>query len=116
MKRRWIWILGVAVVLALAGGWTMRKLNEWPARRHLPGGAVVIEERIQDELFLPDFTYEMRARMSAEQFAEWMARLKLAPVGPATGDRLEHAGGSDAACGTRASFSEGIGHFESWCE
>jgi hypothetical protein len=108
MRRRWVWILGLAVVLALVGGWTIGELTTWPARRHLPAGAVVVEEKIQDELFLPDFTYELRARLSAEEFVEWMARLNVPPVGPAAGGRLEYAGGSET-CGTRASFSEAAG-------
>jgi hypothetical protein len=112
MKRRWVWILGVAVVLVVAGGWTIKRLTEWPARRHLPAGAVVLEEKIQDELFLPDFTYEMRARMSAEQFAAWMAHLQIPPVAGS----LEYGSGSEDACGTRASFSDGVGRLESWCQ
>jgi hypothetical protein len=115
MKRRWPWLLGLGALLVLAGGWAVVRMSVWPARRHLPRGAVVIEEKIQDDLFLPDFTYEMTARMSAGAFVEWMAQLKV-PRDLTSAEPFAYGSGSEETCGTRAGFEGGIGWFRSWCD
>jgi hypothetical protein len=89
-------------------------ITTWPARRELPASAVIVTEEAFEDTFLGDFTYDISARMSREEFRAWMQRLGLRAT---SDDRLEYEreGSNPQACGASGQYRDGIGRFSSWC-
>jgi len=104
----------ISGVLALALVAIHVEMTTRPARRELPASAVIVSEEAFEDTFLGDFTYEISARMSREEFRAWMQRLGLRAI---SGDRLEYerVGSNPQACGASGAYRDGIGRFSSWC-
>jgi hypothetical protein len=66
------------VVLYLAGILATYELFTWPYRKALPLSASEVNEYVWTDGFLPDFSYYLRARITEEQFLNYVARFKLA--------------------------------------
>jgi hypothetical protein len=101
---------GLAVVLVIAE----RALTMYPARRELPSSAVILREETYEDTFLGDFTHELEARMSPEEFRAWMRRLDMHEVSDAP-LRFEAEGSSDSGCGAHGVYEDRVGRFRSWC-
>lgn len=114
---RFVLALAVVVASVLATWGVVRHMDReiWQPRRLLPDGSEVIEENIEEDGFLPDYNYSMRARMSESSFHQWMRRLGVEPTDdPARyGDVGPYE--VDQQCGQRAHYEDGVGTFESMC-
>jgi hypothetical protein len=91
----------------------------WPARRHLPTGAVVLREDILVDAFIGDFVYEMDARMTEGEFREWMQALELDCVPAGAGlDCTSATSTPDPtapdASGKTGRYEDGVGHFNAF--
>jgi hypothetical protein len=118
LRRRAIALVAVVVMSALVAvaSWLYERMTSWPARRALPRGAVVLSENAQITPVLGDYFYDLTARMTPDEFAEWMRRLDLAPCGyesaplrwrgPVAPDHDEWGSG--------AVYDDGVGRFHSW--
>lgn len=112
-------VLALAVVLAatLAVLGIVRHMDReiWRPRRLLPDGAEVIEEHIEEDGFLPDYNYSMRARMSEPSFHQWMRRLGVEPTDDPA--RYGDVGPHDISqqCRAHGHYEDGVGAFESMC-
>lgn len=84
------------------------------ARQELPESAVILSEEEMADSFIGDFTYNIDARMSEADFHGWMDRLGLRPL-PGEPLRYERPGSNQTSCGAVGSYSDGVGHFGSWC-
>lgn len=87
-RRRWIWpiLLGGSIV-ALGFAWRLhegrRAESEWPARRALPPDATDVREWSWEAGFPDwDYEYQLKARVTQEQFERWARALDLAPHSP----------------------------------
>jgi len=84
-KKRWLLAGACVGILAAfaAGGWYIcYTLTAHPAVRALPSSASDLHEFYRDSGFPHyDYTYEMKARMPAEEFPAYAARLGLRPLG-----------------------------------
>jgi hypothetical protein len=77
----------IAVVVALVAALAIATLawivserwNQWEFRRLLPGDAQDVHELIHEYGFLPDYTYQLKAKISDEQFRQYVERLGLTP-------------------------------------
>ena len=90
--RRWrpdwrLIAVAVAVVVALIAVFAIAALawivserwNQWEFRRLLPGDAKDVHELIHENGLLPDYTYQLKAKISDEQFRKYVERLGLTP-------------------------------------
>ena len=89
----------------------------WPARRHLPPGAVVLREDILSDI--SDFDYTMEARMTRAEFDEWMEDLALQCVDTDGVTRCHHPSSSPDPAqvdsfGMSGWYEGGVGHFHSY--
>ena len=58
----------------------------------------MIAEHIEEDGFLPDFSYSLRARMSEASFHEWMRRLDVDP----TDDRAHYGDVGSSSIGEQS--------------
>lgn len=119
-SRAHLLVLGATVAIAsvLAIWGVVRRMDRdvWPPRRLLPDDARIIEERIEEDGFLPDYNYSLRAHMTESTFHEWMRRLSVEPTDDPT--HYGDVGPYDISqqCREHGHFEDGVGTFESMCQ
>ncbi|MFN0075229.1 MAG: hypothetical protein ACKVY0_02020 [Prosthecobacter sp.] len=69
------------LTLYVAGIFAAYHMFSWPYRKALPWSASEVEEHIWTAGFLPDFSYSLRARITEEQFLDYVARFELKSAG-----------------------------------
>ena len=74
--RSWITIVCICLGLTV---WGWRILTVSPLRRALPWSASEIQEWSWSDGFLPDYSYQLKARISHEHFQSYVESLKLSP-------------------------------------
>jgi len=73
-------LLVLAIVSALAAvGFLWFRPDQMPARRALPFGAEGIHEWYRSNGFLPDYSYQLKAKITEEQFRQYVSNLGLTP-------------------------------------
>lgn len=70
----------VLLVIYAAGIFAAYHMFTWSYRKALPWSASEVKEHVWTEGFLPDFAYYLRARITEEQFLEYVARFELERV------------------------------------
>ncbi len=87
MRKRNFWIalgLMASVLMASAAGYWgytfIRDLNVWGFRKALPESAAVVKEEAWEDGFLPDYRYDLVARVSEPEFLAYTAKFNLKPV------------------------------------
>ena len=113
----------VIALLAAVSAFALVELHiqgtTWPARRHLPSGAVVLREDILVDSFIGDHDYTMEARMTRAEFDEWMEDLALQCVDTSGVTRCRSASSSPDPTvinshGKSGWYEGGVGHFHSF--
>jgi hypothetical protein len=61
-----------ALVWALWG-----RMTQWGFRRALPSNAEDVHEWFREDGFLPDYSYKLKAKISEEQFHQYVERFEL---------------------------------------
>lgn len=77
-------LISTTVVFAgvyASGAFLSYQACTWSYRKALPWTAVDIREDVWEDSFLPDYSYAMRARISAGQFADYVSEFKLKSAG-----------------------------------
>lgn len=74
---------GASALLALylVGIFMAYQMFTWPYRRALPWSASEVKEYAWTDGFLPDFVYCLRARVTEEQFRDYVVHFELASAG-----------------------------------
>lgn len=77
-------IMALVAALAVATlAWIVsERWNQWEFRRVLPRDAQDVHEFAQEFGLLPDYTYQLKAKISEEQFRRYVKRLGLTPHFP----------------------------------
>ena len=73
LKKKLIICSILSVILIFAWQW----LNTWEFKKALPFGAYEVYEWIRQESLLPDYAYFLKARISKEQFQDYLAALEM---------------------------------------
>lgn len=71
----------VLAVIYVAGVFAAYEMFTWSYRKALPWSASQVKEQVWREGFLPDFAYYLRARITEEQFLEYVVRFELESAG-----------------------------------
>ncbi len=90
----------------------------WPARRHLPSAAVVIDENILVATVIGDFRYDIEARMTEAEFETWMGDLRMHAC-PTLESPHRHCGADNRTeppddHGSFGNWADGVARFSSW--
>ena len=71
--------MATALAAVVLGAWSVYQITVWPARRALPWGSEVLEERVLVDGLLPDFDYTLRVRIDRARYILWIQRLGFVP-------------------------------------
>ena len=80
-RKRFVALVITLVVVALVWAWWGR-MNQWGFRRALPSNAEDVHEWFREDGFLPDYSYQLKAKISDEQFHRYIERFELTPHSP----------------------------------
>ena len=84
-KPRCIWLVIAAVVVGLIllkAAFFFATWNEWGLRKALPRTAEDVHEWAWEDGFLPDYSYMLKARISEQEFKEYVEYFGLTPHSP----------------------------------
>jgi hypothetical protein len=82
-SRRFCTIASVGLLITYIGGLGLcHEAFTWPFRKALPWSAQDIHEWCVAETLLPDYSYQLKARISEQQFRDYIARFGLTPHTP----------------------------------
>jgi hypothetical protein len=80
-KRRWLRVLTILFAIGLIL-FLWARPDQWRFRRELPWRAQDVKEWHQSDGFLPDYSYQLKAKITEEQFHRYIAKFELTPHTP----------------------------------
>jgi len=82
-KSRRLWALAFSTLFALGILWFLwARPDQWSFRRELPWSAGDIHEKSSADGVLPDYDYQLKARITEPEFQVYIAKFKLTPHTP----------------------------------
>jgi hypothetical protein len=82
-KSRHRWALTFTTLFVLGIIWfCWARPDEWGFRRELPWTAGDIHEDYETDALLPDYSYQLKARITEAEFQVYIAKFKLTPHTP----------------------------------
>jgi len=78
IRHRWALILATLVVLGIIW-FAWARPDEWSFRRELPWSAKDVHEKSSADGVLPDYDYQLKARITEPEFQVYIAKSKLTP-------------------------------------
>ena len=80
-RHRWALVLTSLFVLGILW-FSWARPDEWGFRRELPGSVEDIHEDYETDSLLPDYSYQLKARITEPEFQAYIAKFKLTPHTP----------------------------------
>ncbi len=83
LRKKRTLVAAFVLVLAVVIVWLCSGAGQWGFRRALPPSAQDVHEWFQEDSFLPDYTYMLKARITEQEFRNYVDRFQLTPHTPA---------------------------------